>query len=606
MRRWCIILLLLLPIVVHGQVVEFSHSSGIYADAFRLSLSAPAGYTVRYTLDGCRPTAESPAYTSPLALSEAYFSTVQVFRHQNCPDTNWVRRDNVEHIIVVRAAMFDDSGLCCSEVGTQVYVVNSLLGRAIQLPVVSICIDTADLFNYDSGIFVMGANYTPSIVFGSGNYFMHGREWERKAHFAYMTPGGESFSQDCGIRIHGGRSRAYMQKGFTLYARKEYGEKKFRHRFFDDRDQDLYKRLVLRPWMASWSGAGVEDWLSQLMAKPLQVDILATRPVALFLNGEYWGIYFLQEKADEHYVEEHYGYDDETVNMLTDWGFEVENGQNNEWMSLLWWIINTDLTDDENYNYLLSQVDIGSLLDYMLLEVFTSNVDWPSNNERHWSAQGSDWRWIFFDGDACFADWRENSVILEQLTCNDSTQEYPSAPIATVLFRRLLERPGFRSLSVDRFAKLIYLHLGYSHSKPLLDSIEALVADEVRHQVDRFGTPLSVAEWKLQIKSIDNYLLSRSSTMFTDFAAHIGADISDATAIVFPNPSSDMTFLAYDTDRDGPVQATVYDLYGRRMVSVVFDAPVGHCEVALPHLPPGTYLLCVDGIPSALRWIVVR
>ena len=606
MKRWCITLLILMPLAALGQSVTFSHSSGMYANTFQLELTAQAGYTIRYTLDGCRPTASSAAYTAPMQLSESLYSPVQVFRHQNCPDTNWIERDGVEHIIVVRAALFDDTGTCHSEVATQAYVVNSLLGRTIELPVVSICVDTADLFDYDSGIFVMGANYTPSIVFGSGNYFMHGREWEKEAHFAYMTPDGETYSQDCGLRIHGGRTRSYMQKGFSLYAREEYGDKKFRHSFFPSLDQHRYKRLVLRPWIASWTGAGVEDWLCQQMAAPLRCDHLATRPVILFLNGEYWGIYFLQEKADEHYVEEHYGYEDETVNMLTGWGFETENGVNNDWMAFLWWVINTDLTDDENYRYLNTQIDLDALLDYMLLEVFTSNVDWPANNERHWSAQGSHWRWIFFDGDAGLNNRRDNRVILEQLTCNDSTQEYPSSPIATVLFRRLLERPEFRTLSVDRFAKLIFHHLGYNHTKPMLDSIVALVEDEVRYQAWRFGTPGSTAEWRDRINSIDRYLKTRPASMFEDYAAHIGVDLSQAKAVIFPNPSTGTATLGYDTDWGEVMQATLYDLTGRRIASIDFDTRIGYNEVPLPPMPPGVYVVHVDGIPSALRWVVIN
>lgn len=606
MRRWCLYLLLLLPLPALGQEVTFSHKSGIYDETFHLHLSAPAGYTIRYTLDGCRPTDSSAVYSTPLQLSEEHYSPVQVFRHQNCPDTNWVDRDEVEHIVVVRAALFDDTGACRSGVASQAYVVNSLLGRAFGLPVVSLCVDTADLFDYDSGIFVMGAHYTPSIVFGSGNYFMHGREWEKQAHFAYMSPGGETFTQDCGLRIHGGRTRSYMQKGFTLYAREEYGAKRFRHRFFPSLGQQRFKRLVLRPWMASWSGAGVEDWLCQHMVAPLQCDHLATRPVVLFLNGEYWGIYFLEEKADEHYVEEHYGYEDSTVNMLSGWGFEVENGINDDWMDLLWWVIGTDLTDDGNYRHLESKIDLGSLLDYMLFEVFTSNVDWPANNERHWSAEGSRWRWIFFDGDACLSYHRDNSVILEQLTCNDSTQEYPSSPIATVLFRRLLERPEFRALSVDRFAKLIYHHLGYNHTKPLLDSIEALVANEVRYQLARFGTPSTTAAWHGKIGNIEQYLKTRPATMFEDYAAHIGVDLSQPKAVIFPNPSAAAATLGYDTDWGGVMQATVHDLAGRRMAHISFDTQIGHNEVRLPTLPPGAYVVSIDGIPSALRWIVVK
>lgn len=46
----------------------FSHDSGTYSAAFQLSLTAPAGSTIRYTTDGTDPTATSLAYSTPLSI----------------------------------------------------------------------------------------------------------------------------------------------------------------------------------------------------------------------------------------------------------------------------------------------------------------------------------------------------------------------------------------------------------------------------------------------------------------------------------------------------------------------------------------------------------
>ena len=53
--------------------------------------------------------------------------------------------------------------------------------------------------------------------------------WERQAHIDYLESDGDTTScklqQDCGVRIQGNYSRSDLQKGFRLYARKDYGEK---------------------------------------------------------------------------------------------------------------------------------------------------------------------------------------------------------------------------------------------------------------------------------------------------------------------------------------------------------------------------------------------
>ena len=54
--------------------------------------------------------------------------------------------------------------------------------------------------------------------------------------------GYEVEAQECGVRTHGNIGRRYAQKGLSLYARKEYGKKKF-PALFDN--PDLYcKHLV--------------------------------------------------------------------------------------------------------------------------------------------------------------------------------------------------------------------------------------------------------------------------------------------------------------------------------------------------------------------------
>ena len=587
-----------------GQSFTITPGGGVYSATETVSMQVPEGLTVRYTTNGNIPTSADKAYVHPLLLSNRLLSNSNIYRIQNCPDTNWQACENVDKIVVLRAALFDSAGIRHSEVKTEVYIVNSLIDRNIKLPIVSLCIDSTDLFDFDSGIFIPGSHFSPDNIFHSGNYCEKGIEWERNVNFTFIEGNAVVFNQDCGIRIHGNRSRSYMQKGFTLYARKEYGNKEFRYKFFGDDALGNCKRIVLRPWLASWSGAGVEDWLCQQLAKPLLCDNLETRPVVLFLNGEYWGIYFLEEKADEHYIEDHYGYDDDNVNILVNWGDEVDNGSGSDWYEFYEWLETADLRNDVHYQYVATKIDIEALLDYMLLQVYVANVDWPANNVRQWAVDGHPWRWIFFDGDAAFSNRKDETLMFQFITCDDESQTYPSSPHASLLFRRLLANDEFRIHSIDRFSKLVWHYLGNNHASPLLNEVVSEVKDEVVYQSERFGNPKSVSNWKTKIKSIRQFLNRRTEWVVHGYAEYIGEDIDNVKTTLYPNPSTTNATLCYENNYGGVVEVEVLDVMGRSIYKKTIDLEVGTNSISMPPLSKGIYTVRTSEPQQIIRWVV--
>ena len=554
-----------------GVSVEFTMNGWFYRDAFTLGLmqhgtNADSGYTIHYTLDGSEPTASSPLYTEPLRLSSIPSPSSDLFKIQNAPDDNWHCPPDVERIIVVRAALFCRGGQRVSAVNTQSYVISSLMGRTIRLPVVSICTDSAGLYDPDTGLAVRGRHFNPTLPNSTGNYFQRGRQWERRASFAFYDPAsGIPFTQDCGLRMHGSSQRARAQKGFSLYARRSYGGSTFRHDFFNtsNTSSPSYRRLVLRPWRTSWSGAGIEDWLCQRLAEPLACDHLATRPVVLFLNGEYWGIYFLEEKADEYYIEEHYGIDHDWVNLLSGRGDFVEHGSGQPWDDLTRWLQEAVLSNPDDYDRFASLVDIDALTDYMLLQILVCNADWPANNVRLWNAPGQPFRWIFYDGDGTLAKYHANRFFLDNLVCNDSAQVYPSSPEATLLFRRLLANPDFVARSIGRMREMATGELEPHRSAALLAEIVEQVEDEVPYQIARFNYPRSMAQWRTSVATIADFLRIKPTTMTADYAAH----------------------FAPRSDSEPPSEMVVYDIYGR-----IVHTQSGNRQPT-PPLPPGRYFV---------------
>ena len=182
------------------------------------------------------------------------------------------------------------------------------------------CLHMLDLFDYERGIFVLGINYYPQYPEITGNYYMKGREWERAINVEfYEATDNSGINQTCGLRTHGNRARKMPQKGLKIYAREEYGKKRFQHKFFETTPISSFKHLLIKPFSTLYPYSGIQDYVCSQMAIGMGLESGHSRPVVLFINGEYWGVYFLQEKMDERYLEDHFGIDIEHVNIINAW-----------------------------------------------------------------------------------------------------------------------------------------------------------------------------------------------------------------------------------------------------------------------------------------------
>ena len=156
---------------------------------------------------------------------------------------------------IIRAMAFQDT-TPVSTVYSKTYFVENK--TKYSFPIVSIITDSLNLFQEDSGIYIIGNNT---------NYSNRGRSWERLAHLEYFDVDGESqLKQNIGIRIHGNKGRTFPQKSLRLYARSEYGSKKFNYAFFPDEETSSFKRLIVR-------SASSNDWKNTLFKTELATTI---------------------------------------------------------------------------------------------------------------------------------------------------------------------------------------------------------------------------------------------------------------------------------------------------------------------------------------------
>ena len=604
-RATLLLLCLLLPswLLAQSNGVQISPSGGVYPTAFPVTLTCSnTALQIRYTLNGAVPNGNSALYSGPLMLSNSLKSRSDIYKILISPEDEFYLPDSVTKGIVIRAAAFDHNGNRFTPVVTQSYFISSLGCDIHGLPVVSICADSLPLFAHDTGILVPGDLYDPDHFDKPGNYSQHGSEWERTVNVEYYDTENEGFNQTAGLRTHGGPvTRRAQQKGLKIYAREEYGKKSFNFKIFEETDIDKFKRLIFRPFGNSCTPAGIQDWLTSHIAAPLNVGVTASRPVTLFLNGEYWGIYFIEEKVDERYIESHYGIDHDIVNIIAQWG-ELEAGNSDAFYELYYWLMDADLSDSVQYKQFAEKIDIPNLIDYYLFELFSANRDWPVNNVRCWQYPGGPWHWVFYDGDWCLThadfDVYGNATFTGEFS-------WPTSSWSTLFFRKLLESDTFKKQFLDRLAQLNKTCFSYRNTKPLFNQIRLLLNDEIPQQSQRFNNPQDTREWNRYCLYVDQFLAERvvRFQQMTDRFFDI-PDTMITAVTLYPNPlvQGDRMNLLVSTEQGGTTWVVVYDMAGRilRKHCVFLRQGTNYVTLEMAGLRTGTYLVEVGSTKKKL------
>ncbi|MBR4555473.1 MAG: CotH kinase family protein [Ruminococcus sp.] len=459
----------------NASVVSFSAAGGVYPQKQSVELTSKDGGTVYYTTDGSDPRTSS--------TKKKYEGAVEIDKRDGDPnvasavdttlisgnfnEVNFAERgfvctikppsdDAVDKITVLRACAEMDDGTFTKAFSNTYFIgtaeehiqglADSCKAMGTPLAVVSLSMDHDDLFSSDRGIYVKGdifekdlpvyikngGSYEPETARQvDANYKQKGREWERAAHAELfeISPDGTAtvFSQDCGVRIQGNYSRSDLQKGLRLYAREEYGDKRFHGSIFkglktsSGEDIDSFKTLVLRAGGNCAFTAKFNDTYWQMVSQSLDCTTKASRPCVVYLNGEYWGLYVLEEDYSQSYFKDHFGVEKKDVVIYKGdaekyaSGYKLDEGdlpdgakENYYFQPLMdFFKSHRSIESAEDYEEFSKLVDIESCRDYFLSEVWINNKwDWPGKNWSMWKTANTDpsneyadgrWRFMFYD-----------------------------------------------------------------------------------------------------------------------------------------------------------------------------------------------------------------
>lgn len=461
-----------------GSCVYFSWPGGLYDSPITLELTAEnPSATIYYSLDGSVPTESSLVYSGPIYLNATK---------------------------VVRASSIETDALE-SPIMTNTYIV----GQQHNLAVISLATAPENLWDPDSGIYVMGNNASYELPYYGANFW---QDWEKSVHIEFFEPDGlTGFTMDAGMKIFGGWSRIKPQKPLALFARRKYGYKEIYYRVFPELPIEIFQALVLRNSANDWEYTMFRDAMMQSLVEGANIDLQAYRPAVVYLNGAYWGIHNIREKLNEHYIASHYNIDPDNLDLLENRSVPIE-GDSEHYTALENYISTHDLSIPSNYEYVQSQMDIQNFIDYQIAEIFFDNSDWPGNNLKYWREKKSTgrWRWILYDTDFGFGLYEPDAYQFNTLEFATATNgpEWPNPPWSTLFLRKLLENEKFKIGFVNRFADLLNTNFKSDRVYQKIVYFKNLIESEMPNHFERWQEGLgwhSLNVWYYHIETLRTF-----------------------------------------------------------------------------------------------------
>lgn len=457
---------------------QFDMAPGFYNGSVTVALSNPnPNTTIYYTTDGSEPDNSDQTYFTPINITET--TVIRAIAYNSSSSIPPSHIETNTYFIDVDHSMY-----VISVAGNQLETL--LTGTQIEPE------GTIELFDRENGPFLSEA---------TGEFNEHGND-----------------------------SWAYPQRGIDYISRDQFGiNGDLDHQIFDNKDRDAFQRLIIKGaasdnYPFEDGGCHIRDAYVQELSQrgELRVDERSFESCVMYMNGEYWGIYELREKVDDiDFTDYYYDQDRENVQFLKTWGgtWSEFGGQQsfNDWDDIHNFITTNNMADSANYTLAKSTLNMGSLIDYVILNTQIVNSDWLNWNTAWWRGLDTTgtkrkWRYTLWDMDASFGHYANFTGIPNQDPDADPCDTEEIGPGGDPqghldLMEALLENEDFYNDYINRWAGLNNTLFTCDNMLGLLNELISDIQDEMPNHIERWGG--SETEWIDNVLDLRNFILAR-------------------------------------------------------------------------------------------------
>ena len=463
-------------------------TGGIYLQSLSVTVTNTSsnGGIVRYTLNGNDPDTNSTLYTGP------------IFVDTHC-------------VIKVR----------CFPVGTNllpspIEAETFLFNESSTIPIIALTIDSNDLVG-PTGIF--------------DNWWT---DWKRPCFIEYFdTLGVKRFESKASVKPDGGAggSRSNPQHSVTVEpANNTFGTGLPIHfpiipekPYVDD-----YYALYIRNGSNFWNQYHQRDATFMRVMRKTNANSQAYQPAQVFINGKYFGLYELREKANEGYFNENYGNHMDSLDLLSVsywYGMVLRTvkGSDSSFFDMISSISTLDKSDPKYLFYCDRKLDTKNYADYLIGEFWYANTDWIYNNMKMARPRTYNNKWRFFlqDVEWGLGGWTGYDADMFNWFQNANQPNY-----YYTIYSHLIQDSTYRNYFINRFADLMNTTLHPNSYTPIVNGMyEQLLPEMPRHFALWTGDiPGGMANYENQKNNILYHFNNRSPVVRSQMLGNYGLD----------------------------------------------------------------------------------
>jgi hypothetical protein len=479
-----------------------STASGFYNSPINVYISNPnlGPSSIHYSLDGNDPTTNSPLYDgTPVYIYDSKVLKVRIFANEVLPSPT-----------IVSSYFF---------------------GVNHSTPVISVVTDNTNLYG-ETGIF--------------DNWM---DDWERAAYVEYFDSTQQLiFSQNTGMQVDGGwgGSRYYPQHSFRLELDDGVlGAGPIEYTLIPNRpNRTKYGKFYLRNGSNQFLIFPYKDACQvEAMAGETNAYHSAWRPVSVYINGSYFGLYELREKFDTEYFETMEGADPDSTDILSlsAWygGALRAVAGNVDSFFVSYAAFNELNTNDTAYWDLADHYfDLTWYTDYIIGESWMGNNDWPWNNIKIYRSDKTDFRWRFciIDLELSMAPngWTDCYFDHIQFMLSQST----GIPYINIWLKSM-QNERYRNYFINRFADIMNTSYKTDRILAIENNFYNQTVSEMPNEYARWGDPNNIEQQMIDFNNNHLTFQNQLSLRTEQVRNHIESNFSlpnqvDLTLNVYP------------------------------------------------------------------------